>query len=69
MPRLTCGLCRFPNDLMEFRGEGVDDPCQHDVVQSSLIDERISDIREDVVVQGVAIECEKHEVAPPLVVG
>jgi hypothetical protein len=29
-PRLVCSLCRFPNDLMEFGGEGADDPCHHD---------------------------------------
>jgi hypothetical protein len=54
---------------VELEGQGAEDPCHHDVVQSSLIDGRISDIGEDVVVEGVATKREKHEVAPPLVVG
>jgi hypothetical protein len=54
---------------MELRGQGAEDPCHHDVVQSSSIDGRISDIGEDVVVKGIATKREKHEVAPPLVVG
>jgi hypothetical protein len=54
---------------MEFRGEGAEDPCHHDVVQPSPIGGRISDVGEDVVVQGVAMKCERHEVAPPLIVG
>jgi hypothetical protein len=67
-PRLTCGLCQFSKDLVVFTGEGAEDPCHHDVVQSSPIDRRISDVGEDVVVQGVTMKREKHEVAPPLVV-
>jgi hypothetical protein len=54
---------------VELGGEGTEDPGHHDVVQSSLIDERISDVREDVVVKGIATKREKHEVASPLVVG
>jgi hypothetical protein len=54
---------------MELEGEGVENPCHHDDVQSSPIYEWIGDAREDVVVQGVATKHEKHEVAPPLVVG
>jgi hypothetical protein len=54
---------------MEFRGEGDEDPGHHDVIQSSLIDGWIGDIREDVVVKGIATKHEKHEVPPPLVVG
>jgi hypothetical protein len=65
---LICGLLRFPNDLVELRGEGAEDPCHQDVVQSSLIDGWIDDVVEDVVIQGVATKREKHEVAPPLVV-
>jgi hypothetical protein len=53
---------------VELRGQGVEDRCHHDVVQSSPIDGRISDIGEDVVVEGVATKREKHEVASPLVV-
>jgi hypothetical protein len=68
-PRLTSGLHRFPNVLMEFGGEGVEDPCHHDVIQPSSIGEQIGDVREDVVVQGISMKCEKHEVVPPLVVG
>jgi hypothetical protein len=67
--RLMCGLRQFPNDLVEFGGEGAKDSCHHDVVQSSPIDRRIGDIGEDMVVEGVAMKHEKHEVAPPLVVG
>jgi hypothetical protein len=48
-PRLSCGLRRFPNDLVEFGGEGAEDPCHHDDVQSSP-DEQIDDVEEDVVV-------------------
>jgi hypothetical protein len=68
-PRLTCGLYRFPHKLMEFRGEGTEDLCHHDAVQSSPIDGRISDVGEDVVVQGIATKREKHEVTPPLILG
>jgi hypothetical protein len=68
-PRLVCGLRRLSNDLVELGGEGVEDPCHHNVVQSSPRDGRISDVKEDVVVEGVATKREKHEVAPPLVVG
>jgi hypothetical protein len=67
--RLACGLRWFPNDLVEFGGEGAEDPCHHDAVQSSPIDEWIGDVGEDVVVQGVAMKREKHEVTPSLVVG
>jgi hypothetical protein len=66
---LACGLRRLPNNLMELRGEGVEDLGHYDIVQSSPIDRRISDVGEDVVVRGVATKCEKHEVMPPLVVG
>jgi hypothetical protein len=68
-PRLTCGLRQFPNDLMEFGGEGVKDLCHHDVVNSSPIEGRIGDVGKDVVVQGVSTKREKHEVTPPLIVG
>jgi hypothetical protein len=54
---------------VELRGQGAEDLCHHDAVQSSPIDGWISDIREDVVVEGVVTKREKHEVAPPLVVG
>jgi hypothetical protein len=54
---------------MELRREDAKDPCYHDVVQSNTIDRRIGDIGEDMVVEGVATKCDKHEVAPPLVVG
>jgi hypothetical protein len=53
---------------MEFRGEGVKEPCHHDDVQSSLIDGWIDDIGEDVVIQDVAMKREKYEVTPLLVV-
>jgi hypothetical protein len=68
-PRLMCGLCWFLHDLVEFRGEGAEDPCHHDAVQSRPIDGWIGDIREDMVVQGIAMKCEKHKVVPLLVVG
>jgi hypothetical protein len=67
-PRLMCGLRWFPNDLVEFGGEDDEDPCHHDVLQPSLIDGRIGDVGEDVVVQGISTKHEEHEVAPPLVV-
>jgi hypothetical protein len=54
---------------MEFGGESAEDPCHHDVVQSSRIDRWIGDVGEGMVIQGVATKREKHEVAPPLVVG
>jgi hypothetical protein len=66
---LACGLRRFSNDLMELGGEGVEDPGHHDVVQSSPIDGWIGDVREEMVIEGVATKREKHEVVPPLVVG
>jgi hypothetical protein len=43
-PRLACCHHRFSNDLMEFGGEGVKDPCHHDDLQSSPIDEWIGDV-------------------------
>jgi hypothetical protein len=49
-------------------GEGVEDPCYHDAVQSSPIDGWIGDVKEDVVIQDVVMKREKHEVTPPLVV-
>jgi hypothetical protein len=65
----VCGLRRLPNDLVELGGQGAEDPCHHDAVQSSPRDGWISDIGEDVVIEGIATKREKHEVAPPLVVG
>jgi hypothetical protein len=65
---MVYGLCRLLNDLVELRGEGAEDPGHHDDVQSSLKDGWISDIGEDVVIEGVATKREKNEVAPPLVV-
>jgi hypothetical protein len=50
------------------REKGVEDPCHNDVVQSSPKDEQISDVREDVTIQGVATKREMHEITPPLVV-
>jgi hypothetical protein len=52
---------------MEFIGEGVKDLCHHDAVQSSLIDGRIGDVGEDLIVEGVATKHEEHEVTPPIV--
>jgi hypothetical protein len=31
-PRLACSLRRFPNNLMEFGGDGAEDLCHHDAV-------------------------------------
>jgi hypothetical protein len=67
-PRLACALRRLPNNLMELGREGVEDPCHHDAVQSTPTDGRIGDVREDVVVEGITMKREKHEVTPPLVV-
>jgi hypothetical protein len=67
-PRLACGLRWLPNDLMELGGEGAKDLGHHDTVLSSPIGRRIGDVREDVVVEGVATKHEEHEVVPPLVV-
>jgi hypothetical protein len=44
-PRLTCSLRRFLKDLMEFEGEGAEDPCHHDAIQCNPIEGWISDIR------------------------
>jgi hypothetical protein len=49
-------------------GEGAEDPGHHDVIQSSPIDGRIGDVREDVIAEGIAMKREKPEVAPLLVV-
>jgi hypothetical protein len=68
-PHPTCGLHRFLNNLIDFREEGVEDPCHHDFVQSSPIDGWISDVGDDVVIQGAATKHEQHEVVPLLVVG
>jgi hypothetical protein len=53
---------------MEFTGEGAEDPGHHDAVLSSRIDGWISDIGEDVIIEGIAMKREKHKVMPPLVV-
>jgi hypothetical protein len=66
-PRLVCSLYRLPNDLVELGGE--EDLCPHDAVQSSPIDGQIGDVKEDVVVEGIAIKHEEHEIVSPLVVG
>jgi hypothetical protein len=63
------GLHRFLNYLVEFRGEGVEDPCHHNVVHPSPIDGLIGDVGEDMVVQGVLTKRENHEFMPQLVVG
>jgi hypothetical protein len=68
-PCLTSNLRRFSNVLMEFGGEGVEDPCHHNDVQPSPIGGWIDDVGEDVVIQGVSMKREKHEVVPPLVIG
>jgi hypothetical protein len=68
-PRLACGLRQLLNDLVEFGGEGAKDPGHHDNVQSSLIDGCIGDVGEDMVIEGVVMKREKHEVVSPLVVG
>jgi hypothetical protein len=68
-PCLMSGLHRFLNDLMEFGGEGAEDPCHQNAVQSSLIDGCIGDVGGDMVIQGISTKCEKHEVMSPLVVG
>jgi hypothetical protein len=49
-PRLASGLRQFPNDLVEFEGEGAEDLCHYDVVQPSPINGRIGDVKGDVVV-------------------
>jgi hypothetical protein len=54
---------------MELGGEGVEDPGHHGAVQSSPIGRWIGDVGEDMVIEGIAMICEKHEVAPLLVVG
>jgi hypothetical protein len=67
-PRLTCALRRLPNNLVELGREGAEDSCHHDAVQSTPTDGRIGDVREDVVIEGITMKREKHEVTPPLVV-
>jgi hypothetical protein len=57
-PRLTYGLHQFLNDLMKFGGEGAEDLCHHDFVQSNPIDGGFGDVGEDMVVQGVVTKCE-----------
>jgi hypothetical protein len=65
---LAGGLRWFSNNLMEFGREGAEDPCHHDAIPSSPIDRWIGEVREDVVIEGIAVKREKYEVAPPLVV-
>jgi hypothetical protein len=67
-PRLMSGIQRFSNGVVEFEEEGTEDPCHQDVFQPSPICGWIGDVGEDVIVHGVSTKCEKHEVAPPLVV-
>jgi hypothetical protein len=66
---ITSHARRLPNDIVELGGEGAEDPGHHDAIQSSPINERIDNVREDVVVKGVATKREKYEVALPLIVG
>jgi hypothetical protein len=66
---ITSHARRLPNDIVELGGEGAEDPGHHDAIQSSPINERIDNVREDVVVEGVATKREKHEVVLPLIVG
>jgi hypothetical protein len=66
---LMSSLCRFLNYLVQFEGEGGEDPCHHDVVQCSPIGGWIDDVREDVVIQAVSMKREEHEVTLSLVVG
>jgi hypothetical protein len=54
---------------VELAREGIEDLGHHDVVQSNPIDGWIIDVGEDVVIEGVAMKHEKHEVVSPLVVG
>jgi hypothetical protein len=65
----VCSLRQLPNNLVKLRGKGAKDLGHRDVVQSSPIDGRICNVGEDVVIEGVAMKCEKHEVASLLVVG
>jgi hypothetical protein len=53
---------------VELGRESAEDLGHHDVVQSSPIDGRISDVGEDVVIESIATKREKHGVTPPLVV-
>jgi hypothetical protein len=57
-----------PDRSRGVRGEGAEDPGHHDVVQSSPIDGWVGNVGEDVVIEGVAMKREMHELAPPLVV-
>jgi hypothetical protein len=57
------------DNLVEFNGEGIQDPSQRDVVQTGRIGGCVDDVGEDVIVEGILAECEEHEVTPSLVVG
>jgi hypothetical protein len=54
---------------VKLDGESNQDPSQYNVVQCGLIGGRVDDVRDDLIVEGVAAEREEHNVTPPLVVG
>jgi hypothetical protein len=65
----TASHARRVDNPMNLDGEGTQDPCQHNVVQPSPIGGCVHDVGEEVIVEGIVVEREEHEVTPPLVVG
>jgi hypothetical protein len=68
-PRLSSGLQWLTDDLVKLDEESAQDPSQHNVVQPDPIGGHVDAVGEDVTIEGIAAECEEHEVEPPLVVG
>jgi hypothetical protein len=69
-PQVARGGTTFPNHLMELRGDRVADPVEDDVVHPApgRIDGR-SNVRVDVVEEGVALEDHHHQVTSASVGG
>jgi hypothetical protein len=68
--QVACGGTTFPNHLMELRGYRVADLVEDDAVHPApaQIDGR-SDVRVDMVEEGVALEDHHHQVTPASVGG
>jgi hypothetical protein len=68
-PGLASDALLLTDDVLKLDGEGADDPWDNDVVHLDLGESHQSDvIVEDVVGEGVALECE-HLIAPASEVG
>jgi hypothetical protein len=64
-PQVARGGTTLLNDLMKLRGDGIADPVEDDAVHPAPARiGRRGDVRVDVVEEGVALQCQHHEVTP-----